>query len=288
MPHLGVITDEISEDLDVALDLCEELGISQIELRSVSGKSVVEHDNESIRRIGEAIWGRGMAVCAIASPFLKCHLHGEGEAQGRTHSASAVGRAGQWGVLARSLEIAARLDAPIVRAFSFWRLADPESAREEILDVLGQATLRVKSAGFRLGLENEHACNIGSGQEAAWYLDRIAEPALGLIWDPGNSAALGVAPIPDDYAAIRGRVHHVHLKDAIRLGEPAEFTVMGDGIIDYGEQFRMLAEDGYDGVLSLENHFTLDGSSGAATRASAAAVREIAGRAGLDLEERRA
>lgn len=281
MPHLGVITDEISEDLDTALDLCKEIGISRVELRSVWGTSIVEHDNDAIRRIGEAVWGRGMSICAIASPFLKCHLHGDGEARGRTHSASAASRADQWTVLSRSLEIASRLDAPIVRAFSFWRLDDPESAREEILDVLGNATLRVKSAGLRLGLENEHACNIGSGQEAAWYLERIADPTLGLIWDPGNSAALGIDPIPDDYEAIRDRVHHVHVKDAVRLGEPTEFTVIGEGVIDYVRQFRMLADDGYDGVLSLENHFTLEGSSAAATSANATAVREIADRAGF-------
>src|SRR5699024_8634133 len=110
-------------------------------------------------------------------------------------------------------------------------------AREEILDVLGQATLRAKSAGRKLGLENEHACNIGTGQEAAWYLDRIADPTLGLIWDPGNTAALGIAPTPGDYAAVRDRIHHIHLKDAIHLGEPAEFTVIGDGIVDYEQQF---------------------------------------------------
>ncbi|HWV23553.1 MAG TPA: sugar phosphate isomerase/epimerase family protein [Thermomicrobiales bacterium] len=283
MPHLGVITDEISEDLDTALDLCEELGIAHIELRSVWNTSIVEHDNEAIRRIGEAIWERGMSVCAIASPFLKCHIDGDGAAAGRTHSASATTRADQWNILARSLEIAARLDTPIVRAFSFWRLDDPESVRDEILDVLGQATLRVKSAGLRLGLENEHACNIGSGQEARWYLERISDPTLGLIWDPGNSAALGVVPIPDDYAAVRDRIHHIHLKDALRLGEPAEFTTLGNGIIDYTAQFRMLAEDHYDGVLSLENHFTIDGSSDAATRANATAVRRLAADTGLTI-----
>ncbi len=44
MPRLGVITDEISEDFDHALAVCDELGIRDIELRSIWGKSIVDHD----------------------------------------------------------------------------------------------------------------------------------------------------------------------------------------------------------------------------------------------------
>lgn len=283
MARLGVITDEISEDLDTALNVCSDLGIRDVELRSVWNTSIVEHDDAVIRQIAETLWKGEFRVCGIASPFLKCHIHGNGKAQGRTHSASTTTREQQWDVLARSLEVAARLDAPMVRAFSFWRIDDPESVRDEILDVLREATARTKSAGRLLALENEHACNIGTGQEAAWYTERITDPAFGIIWDPGNTAALGVAPIPDDFAAIRDRIHHIHLKDAVRLGEPVAFTVIGEGVVDYEEQFRLLAADGYDGVLSLETHFGKDGDREGATRACAAAVRDIATRANLDL-----
>lgn len=285
MARLGVITDEISEDLGTALAVCKELGIRDIELRSIWNTSIVQHDNDTIRNIADTVWTNGFRVCGIASPFLKCHISGDGEARGRTHSAASSTRDDQWPILARSIEVASRLNAPIVRAFSFWRVDDPESVRDDILDVLKEATARTKSAGLKLGLENEHACNIGTGEEAAWYLERIPDETLGLIWDPGNTAALGVAPLPDDYAAIRDRVHHVHLKDATHLGEPAEFTTIGDGIVGYEEQFRMLAEDGYEGVLSLENHYKVDGSAEEATRRSAEAVRTLAARAGLTIED---
>jgi hypothetical protein len=50
-----------------------------------------------------------------------------------------------------------------------------------------------------------------------------------------------------------------------------------------------LATDGYDGVLSLETHYTLpgqpDGGLEAATRACAAALRDLAARAGLALDD---
>jgi sugar phosphate isomerase/epimerase len=109
---------------------------------------------------------------------------------------------------------------PLSRAFSFWRVDDPESVREEVLEVLQQATSRVRSAGLLLGMENEYSCNIATGEESVWFLDRISDPTFGLIWDPGNTAALGVPPLPDDFIAVRDRIHHVHIKDAVRLGEP--------------------------------------------------------------------
>jgi sugar phosphate isomerase/epimerase len=59
---------------------------------------------------------------------------------------------------------------------------------------------------------------------------------------------------------------------------------MGEGAIDYIGQFRALAEAGYEGALSLETHVgRTDEEKEAASRASIAGIREIAGRAGLQL-----
>lgn len=171
-----------------------------------------------------------------------------------------------------------------MRAFSYWRLDNPEAARDDILADLAEATKRVHAAGKLLGLENEHACNIGSGGEAKWYLDRIPDETLGMIWDPGNEAALGSDPFPAGYDAVRGRIHHVHLKDAVEIGG-SRFTVMGQGVIPYAAQFRALTDDGYDGVLSIETHFSLpDGGKEAASRACIAATRDLCARAGLPLD----
>ncbi|HYI24799.1 MAG TPA: hypothetical protein VD767_05245, partial [Thermomicrobiales bacterium] len=59
----------------------------------------------------------------------------------------------------------------------------------------------------------------------------------------------------------------------------------GDGAIDYTGQFAALSRDRYEGVLSLETHYRIDGEHEPATRACAASVREIARDAGLDLTD---
>lgn len=283
MNRLAVITDEISEDLAHVLAVCTELGIKDVELRSIDGASIVDHSAASLQQIRTMLQDGGFNVCSIASPFLKTHIGNEQVPIGNVHSAKELTREQHWDVLKRSLEIAHLLDAPIVRAFSFWRVENPESVREDILETLGKATEVTKDAGKLLGLENEHACNIGSGTEAAWYLARIPDSTLGLIWDPGNIAALGVVPTKGQYDAVANRIIHVHVKDGNAIPADA-FVPPGDGVCDWESQLRWLHEGGYEGPLSLETHFSLDGSIEAGTRAIAAAMRKLAANAGMPLQ----
>ena len=287
MVQFGVITDEISEDFDHVLAVCKELGIRTLELRSIWNKSIVDHDDDTRKKIKKMVDDGGFNVVSIASPFLKTHITGEAApAAGNTHSAGNATRNQQGEVLERTLQAAETFDAPVVRTFSFWRVdnAESDSVRNDILEELAKATETVKAAGRLLALENEHACNIGSGQEAKWYLDRITDPTFGLIWDPGNQAHMGLDPIPDGYNAVRGRIHHVHLKDAQKIAEGAGFTTIGEGAIDFAEQFRLLMADGYAGAMNIETHFNLNDSREAATRACVAGVRRIAAEVGLPLE----
>ncbi|MGC4193285.1 MAG: sugar phosphate isomerase/epimerase [Thermomicrobiales bacterium] len=283
MPRLGVITDEISEDFDHVLAVCTELGIREIELRSVWSTNIVAMDDAMVDRLATAIEAAGVSVCSIASPFLKCHIDDTQGVAGRMHSATEASRDEQWAILDRSLAIAECLGAPLVRTFSFWRLPDPGPVREDLLATLQEATARVAARGKLLGLENEHACIIGTGEEAARYLDRIPDRTLGLIWDPGNEAALGSVPYPGGYDAVKDRIHHIHLKDAARIEAGTPFVKMGDGAIAYEDQFRRLVADGYDGVLSIETHYRIDGQAEPATRACIDGTRDLAARAGLPL-----
>lgn len=281
--RLCIVTDEISQDLVHALDVCEEEGVSTVELRAVNGANIVSHDDDSLQKIKAMIEGRGFRVGGIASPFLKCHISGDGDPQGATHFAAPASREEQWGILERSFEVAHLLGAPLVRTFSFWRVQDPEDVREEVAEVIAEAAERTGAAGLTLGIENEHACNLATGAETRWVLDRVPSPTLGVIWDPGNEAVMDSEPFPGGYEQVRDRMVHVHLKDADREGN---WTRMGAGTIDYPGQFRAFAEDGYGGLLSLETHYEVPGGGAErATRESLAVIRDLCDGAGIRLEE---
>jgi L-ribulose-5-phosphate 3-epimerase len=256
--RLSVITDEIHPGLAHALDVCEELGIDTVELRTLGGVQVVEHSDDQLAAVREELDRRGFRVCAIASPFLKCDRGDEQDV-----------------VLDGTLRAAAALGAPIVRAFAYWREADPSAALPEAGRVLRDAAARADAAGVTLALENEHECNVATAAEARSALDLADAPELRLIWDPGNAAMLD----PQAWAGLGGlesivdRVAHVHLKDVSPAGEWAR---IGDGIVDFRAQLDCLADAGYDGVLSFETHYARDGSGELATRDCVAALRGLA------------
>src|SRR2546430_381568 len=143
------------------------------------------------------------------------------------------------------------------------------------------AARRTESAGLKLIIENEHACNIATGAETAWLLQLITTPSFGVTWDPGNEAAIGSRPFPEGYSYVRNRVLHVHLKD---VDQHLNWAIIGEGTIDFVGQLRALAEDGYQGMLSLETHYVHpDGGKERATYASYAALLKALQQAGITL-----
>lgn len=281
--RLSIITDEISKDFQHALHVCQELKIKTVELRVIDGKNCVFHDQASLQRVQALLQAGGFHVCAIASPFLKCAFDG-------ATSVAAPALVPEWEILQRSFEIARLLGAPFVRTFSFLREPDPSSVYPALLEIIGEAVRRTEEAGLKLILENEHACNLATGEETGWLLQCLPSSSFGVTWDPGNEAALGSPAFPDGYQHVRGRVLHVHVKDVNRhlasVSRQEWFVKVGTGSIDYVAQLRALAQDDYDGYLALETHYDHPtGGREQATRESLTALRAIIQEAGIALAE---
>ncbi len=257
---LAVITDEIDADLGHALDVMAEYGISGAELRQVWDKNIADAPLEYWERAKRELDARGMTVVGIASPFYKCSLPGaepDGPA-GPLHSASAWGLGDQIDVLKRCIEAAQFFGTNLVRTFSFWKHGSLTPELEELIaDAYAEPAAMAGRAGVILGIENEHACCLGTGAQTARVLEEIGSPSVRAIWDPGNAFMAGELPYPDGYAAIKDFIVHVHVKDAVALpGAPVpEWTVVGRGAIDWAGQLAALKSSGYAGWLSLETHY---------------------------------
>jgi len=70
---------------------------------------------------------------------------------------------------------------------------------------------------------------------------------------------------------------HVHIKDGRATDDGRlEWTIVGDGEIDYVGHFRALKESGYDGVVALETHYKdPNGDQEAASRLCLAEMRRL-------------
>jgi len=254
--RLGVITDEVTQDLDKALAWAKSYHLEWVELRNVWGKYITEFTPDEVKRAKDLLAKYGMHVSVLDSAYFKITLpgtasdfaEGKDEFSGNQHE-------NQEALLERAFARAKDFGTDRVRIFSFWRVLDPDTVFDRIAKELDRTAEIAKREGIRLLLENEYACNVATAEESAAMLNAVKAPALGLNWDPGNAYAAGeMRPFPDGYALLdKKRIWHMHLKDVEGTG--ANWRPIGRGQIDYLGQFRALLKDGFSGTMSLETHY---------------------------------
>jgi sugar phosphate isomerase/epimerase len=253
---LGVITDEVTQDLEKALAWAKGYGLEWVEFRNVWGKYITEFTADEVQRAKDLLAKYGLRVSVLDSAYFKTTLPGTTSkfAEGKGDFA-ANEHEQQEALLERAFARAKDFGTDKVRIFSFWRVDDPRTVFERVAKELDRTAEIAKREGIRLLLENEYACNVATGAESAVMLNAVKAPALGLNWDPGNAYAAGeLKPFPDGYAPLdKKRLWHMHLKDAEGTG--ANWRPIGGGKIDYVGQFRDILKDGYTGTMSLETHY---------------------------------
>ena len=201
--RLGAITDEFSPDLSTAIDEMGELGLRGVELRVVNGRNILELRDDEVDAARATIEAAGMTIVSLASPLLKCALPGSGPLDDRLARdvfGSPFGFDDQSRLAERAFEVAQRLGVRLIRVFSYWRTTSPETSVDAIASALWSLAEQAQRHGVIIGLENEYACNVGTGQELARMLSLVDHPALKAIWDPANALILGEVPFPDGYS----------------------------------------------------------------------------------------
>jgi sugar phosphate isomerase/epimerase len=257
--RLAAITDEFSPDLDEALEAMVSVGMTGAELRTINGRNIVDLDDAAVGAVCDSVAARGMTVISIASPLLKCVLPDAPPLDTRFQQDAFASRhtfEDQPRLTDRALEIAERTGARMIRVFSYWRTVDPSQCFDAIVTALDGLARQAQPRGLLIGLENEHACNVGTAAETARVLKAVSHPALGVIWDPANALVAGEVPYPDGYRLLEpARIIHVHAKDCDVHGHVPTWGPLGEMSVDWVGQLHALRRDGYQGWISLETHW---------------------------------
>ncbi|MFC1714148.1 sugar phosphate isomerase/epimerase family protein [Candidatus Poribacteria bacterium] len=244
MFNIGVVTDEISDDLEEAIEVAKSWGLEYIELHGVWGKNICDVDAATLSKTIGVVKKSGLTVTNIDSLTLRCDLDNDEEySQHIEH-------------MMRSIEIAPLFDTNIVRLFSFWKEENVEEKWDQIFEKMELPVRIAEREGVILGFENVSSGNIGTSDDLVRLFQHFDSPNLKLIWDPGNAYAAGEkTPFPDGYEKIKNEVVHIHVKDAIfdeqgkRIWKP-----IGQGAVDYKGHLTTLYLEGYHGVIALETH----------------------------------
>ncbi|MWV45911.1 TIM barrel protein [Paenibacillus sp. HJL G12] len=244
---LGVITDEISQNIEDSIRIAKRYGLDGLELRSVDGKQMHRLSDQRVKEISAMIHDAGLQVCGLSTPVFKCNLKNKEEV------------AAHHRMLRRYAELARLLDARILRGFSFWADRDFEVAYPDIVKELQRTAPVLEEYGLQFALEADPSVFATNGAKVARLVQAASSPWIGALYDPGNNMwdPDGEIPYPDGYEALRADICHIHVKDAVREQERTEAVAIGQGQVGYGPLLARLAAEGYDGWLVLETHYRL-------------------------------
>jgi L-ribulose-5-phosphate 3-epimerase len=256
---IAAITDEFSPDLVPSLDAMKAIGMKGAELRVVYGKNIMDLTDDELKRAKDQLDERGFEVISIASPLLKCVLPDAPEIDTRFQQdvfASKHTYDDQPRLAEHAFKLAAFFNAKIIRVFSFWRTVEPDVCFDPVARALENLAEKAAKHDRIIGLENEHACNIGTAQEAGRMLREVDHPNLQLVWDPANAFVGGENPYPHGYSLLpKDRIAHVHAKDCQMDGHKPIWGPLGTRHVDWKGQLASLQADGYNGWISLETHW---------------------------------
>src|SRR4051794_20339343 len=184
---IGAITDEFSGDIAVAAAAMRKLGMKGAELRMIGGRNIMDLTDAEIADALKVLGANGLSVVSIASPLLKCTLPDAPDVDSRFQQDQFNAKhtfEDQPRLAERAFEIAKLTGAKIVRVFSYWRVVTPEAVFERVVDALQDLADKAQKHELIIGLENEHACNIATAQEAARVLAAIDQENFQIVWDP--------------------------------------------------------------------------------------------------------
>jgi sugar phosphate isomerase/epimerase len=263
--RIAAITDEFSPDLEVALDAMQAIGMTGAELRVLWGKNIMNLSDDELKRARDLVESRNMEVMSIASPVLKCVLPNAPDVDTRFQQdifASKHTYEDQPRLTEHAFKIAKLFGCRIVRVFSYWRTVEPDRCTDAIARTLSDLAGKAAAEDIIIGLENEHACNLGTAAETVPILNAVRHPNLKLVWDPANALVSGEDPFPGGYRLIpKDRIVHVHAKDCHMEAHKPIWGPLGTRHVDWKGQIAALRADGYQGWLSLETHWAGPGGN---------------------------
>ena len=208
-----------------------------VELRGVAGEHIGADEPPAARaRIRNLFATHGVEIACIM---------GYTQFTAADPKAIADSRAG----LEKFIDVARDIGCPTIRIFG-GQLEGTDLAGNirRVVAALKPLAVKAERSGVRLALETHDAWCVGANARA--ILDGIASPAAGMCWDVANS--FFVEPLETTFAAIRGRIFHVHFKDAAREGDKVHSKLPGTGQVDLRHALALLQDSGYGNYLSFE------------------------------------
>ena len=238
---LGVITDEVTQDIFEAARFCKKYGLECMEVRSINNRSPFDYTDEDVEQIIAAAKEYGIEVTAISSPTFKCEYDDEEAIKANVEG------------FRKCAIMANKMGAKYIRGFDFWDKQVPVEVRATMY---GDIIALCEEYDVYCVLESDPAIHSSTPHKLAELLTAINNPRIKALFDPGNEIWVTAKTSEDAYDKLKPcGIVNMHVKDGINTDGHTNAVMVGTGVADFVGIFKKLIRDGYSGGVMLETHY---------------------------------
>ncbi len=245
MFKLGIITDELSQNLEEALAFSKKMGLECFELRSAWDRAPFTFTHEDWQTVKALADKYSLPCLSVSSPLFKCDYFDKETVEAQISD------------FERMACEASAIGVKMVRTFDFFR---DERVTHELIREAYQPVIEIaEKYDLTLMIEPEPTANSATSAATAAIVRYINNPRVRALYEPGNVlfADTPEVPYPDAYEVMADIYCHVHVKDAVMVDGKPDCLAPGRGIVGYENVFRRLISDGYEGAVMLEPHYKI-------------------------------
>lgn len=231
---IGVRLESLGLPLRRTLQEVQRLGAGGVQVDAAGDLSPNNLSQTGRREFRNLLRAHGLELTALGCP-LRRGLDAAENQEGRLDHVKKV--------MSLSFDLGARL--VIVQAGQV-----PEEAQPSLMS---EALRELAQYGDRIGTVLALETGLEAGSALAQYLGRFDSGSLAVNFDPANLLVNGFDPY-ESARVLRGRIAHVHAKDARRAGasRAAQEVPLGHGDLDWMQLLAVLEEVEYRGWLTVE------------------------------------
>lgn len=237
---LGVITDEVTQDIFEAARFCKKHSLDCMEVRSVNGNSPFDFTDRDIADIIDASKQYDLEVCAVSAPLFKCDFNDEKAIAEHISN------------FEKCAQTANRIGARMIRGFDFWKCDATVKERAEKYKKIVEIC---KKYNIICVIEADPSVNSNTPALTAQLAKEINSPYIKVLFDPGNEIWVTGRASENAYDSVKDYLAHIHIKDADIINGKPDGVKVGTGLVDYKKLFSRLIGDGYSGNVMLETHY---------------------------------
>lgn len=253
---VATIPNEFSQDFERVIEMLDDMGINNVELASMWGKSVLDLSKEEEDRVDSILKEHGFVVSAIQTQIMKCHPRNSPHAKPDSKNMHSdldynLSR------IDRAIELAERFKTNNIVTYSYFDKAGiTESNWELMLKDYKFLVDKCKTAGKTMVLENEHDTYVALIDDIARIMGHFDSPHLRWLFDTGNLFRRVKDYTVRDHEKVGQYIGYWHIKDVKKrfFGRIKSWAVFGEGFVPFEKIFPKFIRDGYNGYFSAEPH----------------------------------